>query len=138
MRVELGAFINPDTVAAASVKSWVGKEVTLEESWGSSEAVVVLSSTSEEAPEDESGPDVTISTVTYTGVIGDVDIELIGIVVEDECVRVESGEKELFSEFKDVSVEDSASETPDVVLGVSTSSSFTEVVTRVDDSSARA
>ena len=132
MRVELGAFINPDTVAAASVKSWVGKEVTLEE------AVVVLSSTSEEAPEDESGPDVTISTVTYTGVIGDVDIELIGIVVEDECVRVESGEKELFSEFKDVSVEDSASETPDVVLGVSTSSSFTEVVARVDVSSARA
>ena len=133
MRVELGAFIVPDTVAAASVKSLVGKEVTLGESWGSSEAVVVLSSTSEEAPEDESGPDVTISTVTDTEVIGDVDI-----VVEDECVRVESGEKELFSEFKDVSVEDSASETPDVVLGVSTSSSFTEVVTRVDDSSARA
>ena len=133
MRVELGAFINPDTVAAASVKSWVGKEVTLEESWESSEPVVVLSSTSEEAPEDESGPDVTISTVTDTEVIGDVDI-----VVEDECVRVESGEKELFSEFKDVSVEDSASVTPDVVLGVSTSSSFTEVVTRVDDSSARA
>ena len=133
MRVELGAFINPDTVAAASVKSWVGKEVTLEESWGSSEPVVVLSSTSEEAPEDESGPDVTISTVTDTEVIGDVDI-----VVEDECVRVGSGEKELFSEFKDVSVEDSASVTPDVVLGVSTTSSFTEVVTRVDDSSARA
>ena len=133
MRVELGAFIVPDTVAAASVKSLVGKEVTLGESWGSSEAVVVLSSTSEEAPEDESGPDVTISTVTDTEVIWDVDI-----VVEDECVRVESGEKELFSEFKDVSVEDSASETPDVVLGVSTSSSFTEVVTRVDDSSARA
>ena len=133
MRVELGAFIVPDTVAAASVKSLVGKEVTLGESWGSSEAVVVLSSTSEEAPEDESGPDVTISTVTDTEVIGDVDI-----VVEDECVRVESGEKELFSEFKDVSVEDSASETPDVVLGVSTTSSFTEVVTRVDDSSARA
>ena len=133
MRVELGAFIIPDTVAAASVKSLVGKEVTLGESWRRSEAVVVLSSTSEEAPEDESGPDVTISTVTDTEVIGDVDI-----VVEDECVRVESGEKELFSEFKDVSVEDSASETPDVVLGVSTSSSFTEVVTRVDDSSARA
>ena len=131
MRVELGAFINPDTVAAASVKSWVGKEVTLEE------AVVVLSSTSEEAPEDESGPDVTLSTVTgtvvITEVIGDVDI-----VVEDECVKVESGEKELFSEFKDVSVEDSASVTPDVVLGVSTSSSFTEEVARVDVSSARA
>ena len=133
MRVELGAFIIPDTVAAASVKSLVGKEVTLGESWRSSEAVVVLSSTSEEAPEDESGPDVTISTVTDTEVIGDVDI-----VVEDECVRVESGEKELFSEFKDVSVEDSASVTPDVVLGVSTSSSFTEVVARVDVSSARA
>lgn len=133
MRVELGAFIVPDTVAAASVKSLVGKEVTLGESWGSSEAVVVLSSTSEEAPEDESGPDVTISTVTDTEVIGDVDI-----VVEDECVRVESGEKELFFDVKDISVEDSASVTPDVVLGVSTSSSFTEVVTRVDDSSARA